>query len=99
MECRAAIRVVLHPNTSVMRRDDGARNGEPKSHARAFGGEKGSNSRRNSSGAIPRPLVYYCDFDLIASVGSRLDRETTRRIRRPFHRVHAIDQQIDQDLQ
>src|SRR5664280_2738956 len=96
MEYCSASGIGLHPDSSVMRLDDGARNRQTDAHALTLGRYERLEQLLGDLGRNSRTAVGYADPDQTA-VRRRDGDDELARLRR-FHRTHRLADQIEQDL-
>src|SRR5450759_5230681 len=86
MEYCSAGRIGFHPDSSIMRLDDGARNRQTDAHAVTFGGDEWLKQLLGDLWRDSRTAVGHADPD--QAVVRRCDRnDEVARLRR-FHRIH-----------
>src|ERR1017187_10704028 len=96
MKYCSAGRIGFHPDSSVMRLDDGARNRQADAHALTLGRDERLKQLLGDLGCYPRAAVGYADFD--QAVARRRDGDDEVAPLRSFHRIHRVTDQIEHDL-
>src|ERR1700690_1990371 len=96
MEYCSAGGIGFHPDSSIMRLDDGARNRQADAHAVTLGRDERLKQLPGAVGRDSSTAVGHADPDQ-AAVRSGDGDDEVARLRR-FHRIHRIADQIEQDL-
>ena len=98
MKCRAATGIVLRPDAPVMGGNDGLRDRQPEPHAFDARGEERLEQTPQVAGRDAAAAILHRDVDAAIAI----DSVRTDRRRDPsgdiLHRVHSIDDQVQQDL-
>src|SRR5262249_49147712 len=96
---RAATRIVFYRDLSAVTLDDRPGNGKADSESGRLGRDEGIEYARQNLDGDARAPVHHGDFNAIVACPSRLDPHPALAGLLGRHRVHRVDDQVEEQLQ